>query len=150
MSGLAIAGTVAAAYVLNRLSKSDRDHDDVLEETYHAVEAAVSTNASIYVDHIDVDAEGNTRSATPGNDHVPDLVVKSFADNNIVVEVETGDSLDGDALDQLEDFAKPGYTRVLVVPDSAVDDGVHLIEEFTDGSTENIVVCGPSDVAKLL
>jgi hypothetical protein len=71
-------------------------------------------------------------------------------EHNIVVEVEAGNSLDGGALDQLEDFSKPGYTRALVVPDSVVDDGVQFIEEYTDAATANIVVCGPSDMPELL
>jgi len=149
-TGLAIVGTIAAGYVLDQLSQSNKDHDDVLKDTYQAVSQAAAADSSLYVDHIDVDAAGNPRSATPGTDHVPDLVLTGFADNSIVVEVETGDSLNGDALDQLEDFSKPGYTRALVVPDSVVDDGIQFIEEYTDAATANIVVCGPSDTPKLL
>ncbi|MBO4248392.1 hypothetical protein IL252_11260 [Halomicrobium sp. IBSBa] len=149
-TGLAIVGTIAAGYVLDRLSKTNKDHDDVVEETFQAVSGAAHPNSSIYTDHIDVDADGNPRSATPGTDHVPDLVLEGFEDNNIVVEVETGDSLDGDALEQLADFSEPGYTRTLVVPDSVVDDGVQLIDEFTESSSANIVVCGPSDTPELL
>jgi hypothetical protein len=149
-TGLAIAGTIAAGYLLDRLSNSDEDHDDVLEDTYQAVSGAATSSSSIYVDHIDVDADGNPRSATPGTDHVPDLVLTGFEDNNIVVEVETGDSLDGEALNQLADFSVPGYTRALVVPDSVVNDGVQFVEEYTDSKTDNIVVCGPSDTPELL
>jgi len=149
-TGLAIVGTIAAGYVLDRLSNSNKDHDEVLRDTYQAVSSAATAESSIYVDHIDVDTAGNPRSAAPGTAHIPDLVLTGFEDNNIVVEVETGDSLNGDALDQLEDFSKPGYTRALVVPDSVVDDGIQFIEEYTDTATANIVVCGPSDTPELL
>jgi len=149
-AGLAIAGTVAAVAVLDRLSSTEKDHDDVLEDTYQAVESAAASRSSIYVDHINVDADGNPRSALPGEDHILDLVLTGFADNNLVVEVETADTLDQTALDQLADFSTKGYRRVLVVPDGAVDDGAQLLEDTATGDRERVVVCGPTDVADLL
>lgn len=145
-----IGGSIAAAYILKKLTESEQDHDDVLRETYEVLNSAARADYNLYVDHIDVDCDGNPREATPGDNHVPDLVLTSFVDNSLVVEVETNGSLDSEAFSQLEDFSKSGYTRVLVVPDDVVDDGAQFVEEYHDGDAEDIVVCGPSDITDLL
>jgi len=149
--GAAIAGTLALGALHELLSDSDADHHDVLEDTYETVARETAETTSIYVDHIDdrVDADGNTRTATPGSNHRPDLVVSGFADRNLVVEVETADTLDGDAESQLEDFKTQGYTRALVVPDGTVDGGTQFLDGL-DADTENVVVTEPSSVADLL
>lgn len=149
--GAYIAGGIAVGALHKLLSDSDADHNDVLEDTFEAVERETAETTDVYVDHIDdrVDADGNTREATPGTNHRPDLVVSGFADRNLVVEVETHDSLDGDAEDQLEDFKTQGYTRVLVVPDGVVDGGAKFLEGI-DADTENVVVAEPDSVTNLL
>jgi len=148
-AGLAIGASLATAYVLKKLSSTDRDHDDVLLDAYKEVRNEAATSSSIYTDHINVDSDGNTRSAKPGGDHHPDLVLTGFQDRNLVVEVETGDSLNGHLEDQLTDFRTNGYTRVLVVPDGVVDDGAAVLDEF-DSEHDNVVVCGPSKLPDLL
>lgn len=149
--GGAIAGGIALKVLHDALSDSDADHDDVLERTFEAVERETTELTDIYVDHINdrVDADGNTREATPGSDHIPDLVVSGFADRNLVVEVETDGSLDGDAGSQLADFSTSSYTRVLVVPEGVVEDGSQFLEGI-DADTENVVVSEPSSVNDLL
>lgn len=67
-----------------------------------------------------------------------------YRGQNLVIEVETGDTLDGSAKSQLADFKTPSYKRVLVVPDAAVSDGAAFLEEFQ--GDEQVVVCGPSDL----
>jgi hypothetical protein len=149
--GGAIAGGIALKVLYDALSDSDADHNDVLENTYEAVARETTETTSIYVDHIDdrVDADGNTRQATPGTNHHPDLVVSGFADRNLVVEVETADTLDASAKSQLQDFATQGYTRVLVVPDGTVDDGAKFLEDL-GANTDRVVVTEPQGVGNLV
>ncbi|WP_338756525.1 hypothetical protein V9T20_12940 (plasmid) [Halobacterium salinarum] len=149
MSWTVVAGGLLALKALDELlSETDADHNDVLRDAYEHVEQATTEKASIYVDHLNVDADGNPRDATPGDDHVPDLVVSQYHGQSLVIEVETGDTLDGSAKSQLEDFKTPSYKRVLVVPDAAVSDGTAFLEEFQ--GDEQVVVCGPSDLAAYL
>jgi len=149
--GAYIAGGIALKALHEALSGNDADHDDILEQTFEAVERETTERTNIYVDHINdrVDADGNTREATPGTDHVPDLVISGFVDRNLVVEVETDGSLDGDAESQLADFSTSGYTRVLVVPEGVINDGAQFLEGI-DADTENVVVAEPSEVANLV
>jgi hypothetical protein len=153
MSLRAIAGGLLALTALAKaLAGTDANHDDVLRDAYDVVDRETDETTNIYVDHIDVDADGNPREATPGTNHVPDLVVSRFADHGpagLVAEVETDGTLDGDALDQLEDYATPGYQRVLVVPDDVTDNGVQFLEE-SDAADSRIAVAGPSDLSNLL
>lgn len=153
MSYRAIAGgLLALGALVKALSGTDANHDDVLEDAYDVVARETDETATIYVDHIDVEADGNTREATPGNDHVPDLVVSRFADHGpsgLVIEVETDGTLDGDALDQLKDYTTPSYRRVLVVPDDVTEDGVQFLEE-SEVDDGRIAVAGPSDLSELL
>jgi len=149
--GAYIAGGIALKALHEALSNSDADHDDVLERTFEAVERQTAETTDIYVDHINdrVDADGNTREATPGSDHIPDLVVSGFADRNLVVEVETDGSLNGDAGSQLVDFSTSSYTRVLVVPEGVVEDGAQFLDGI-DADTENVVVSDSSSITNLL
>jgi hypothetical protein len=149
--GAYLAGGIALKVLHDALSDSDADHDDVLEDTYEAVARETTERTSLYVDHIGdrVDADGNTYNATPGDDHIPDLVVSGFADQNLVIEVETAETLDNDAEAQLEDFRTPSYKRVLVVPEGTTDDGMQFLDDLgTD--TDPIVVAEPSEVVDLL
>lgn len=148
--GGVIAGGVALKVLYDALSDTDADHDEVLQDVYENVESEVAPRTSVFVDHLDVAADGNPRAAKPGNEHIPDLAVSGFADRNLVVEVETGDTLDSTAISQLEDFATPGYTRVMVVPDVAVDDGTAFLKEWSSDAAGKVVVCGPSDITDLL
>ena len=67
------------------------------------------------------------------------MVVTSGVKNNLIIEVETGDAIDGnsaDAKSQIADFSIPGYRRVLVVPDADFD-AVH-VDEFEQQLGEEI------------
>lgn len=149
-----IAGGLALGALHRLLRGSDDDHDDVLEATYHELREETDSSTNIAVAHIQsrsgVDANGHVRSATPGEDHEPDLVVESFVDNKLVVEVETGDTLDGEAMSQLEDFSTSGYTRVLVVPEGDVDAGETFLSGTGEAGRQPVAVCSPGGVTEFL
>lgn len=156
MSATVIIAGGATLVGLHRLLKSreEADHDDVTEQAYHELREAADPSTKISVAHIqdrdDVNADGHVRSATPGEEHEPDIVVDSFADNKLVIEVETGASLDSEALSQLRDFSTAGYTRLLVVPEGIVDDGETFLEETGSTGRRPVEVCSPSGVARHL
>jgi hypothetical protein len=147
-----LAAVVGIGYLLNRLANTNANHDDVVEDVYNLVERKTGESANIYAAHIQdragVDLHDTTHNATPGTDHIPDIVVSRFAGQNLTIEVETGDSLDGEAREQLVDFAQPGYKRVLVVPDGVLDDGTAFLEDFADG--DDIAACEPSKIGQFL
>ncbi|TKX87627.1 hypothetical protein EXE43_02190 [Halorubrum sp. SS5] len=118
------AALVGAAIVLD----TDEDHDDVVQSTVDNLEPELPEHASLYADHLDGDYP-NPRGAfadidNAPEDHIPDVVVTSGIRNNLIIEVETGDAIDGnsaEAKSQIEDFSIPGYRRVLVVPEADFD-----------------------------
>lgn len=116
---MSLQGIIAVGLAYKLLTAGSMDHDETVQATYDALEPAVSAHASVYADHID-DGE-NPRNEIGGLSHVPDLIVKSGVDTNLIIEVETADSLKANpaaAESQLRDFSTPGYRRVLVVPPS--------------------------------
>lgn len=150
---------IGAAGIGYLLSRSDKDHDDVVEETLEQLEDAAADDATIFADHVDRDDIPNTRGAfthlDDEPDHHPDVVVKSGIDNSLIVEVETGDALEnngGEAKDQIDDFSISGYRRVLVVP-GADFDSKH-VKEFSEDLDEqlsgNVYLATPSGVTDLL
>lgn len=151
-----VAGAAGLGYLL---SKSDKDHDDVVEETLEQLEAASAGDATIYADHVDREDIPNTRGAFThldhDPDHHPDVVVQSGIDNSLIVEVETGSALEDNgskAKSQMDDFSISGYRRVLVVPDADFDS--KHVNEFSDDLDEqlsgNVYVATPSGVTDLL
>jgi hypothetical protein len=149
--GSAIVGGIALKMLHDALADTEADHDDVLEEAYHTVEGAAEPGTDVYVDHINdrtgVDADGTTHNEVPNTTRVPDLVAKGFLDTNLIVEVETATTLDADAVEQLDDFTTKGYTRALIVPEGAVEDGIHFVDEELEGE---VYVTEPSSLPELL
>ena len=128
-----IAGGIAYGLLKSRTLS----HDETVQSTYDALQDQVSSDATIYADHID-DAE-NPRGEVSGLDKVPDIVVKSRLDNNLIVEVETADSLSdrrSEAREQLRDFSKSSYRRVLVMPPSQEDHDA--VKEFVQTEFEEL------------
>ena len=127
----------------------------MVEQTADELASATAHDATVYADHLPNREFPNPESSNVGNDHIPDVVVTSGLAQNLVVEVETKSSLDDEseaAESQLEDFARPVYRRVLVVPDDAVDESV--VSEFEERLNEEVSgtihVETPSTVASLL
>lgn len=150
---------VGAAGVGYLLSRTDKDHDDVVEETLDELEAVAPSDATLYADHVDRDDIPNTRGAFThldhDPDHYPDVVLKSGLENSLIVEVETGDAIENngsEAKSQIDDFAISGYRRVLVVPGADFD--AKHVNEFSDDLDDelsgNVYVATPSGVTDLL
>lgn len=113
---------IAAGIAYGVLKSGTLDHDETVQSTYDTLQGEVSSDTTIYADHID-DGE-NPRGEVDGLSKVPDIVVKSGSENNLIVEVETADSLAdrrSEARKQLRDFSKRSYRRVLVMPPSQED-----------------------------
>lgn len=144
----AVGGAIAVAKILS----SDADHDDVVSDTVGALEAEAPSDASIYADG--VDGVPSPHGEVDGIvEHVPDVVVKSGVANNLIVEVETADSLeerDGDARSQLREFSTRGYRRVLVVPDGDGEQMAAFMEDVNERIDGTIHTATPEDVAELL
>lgn len=121
-------------------------HDRVLKKTYKTVSKNTSSEATIYAAHIDVDAPD------PKNvlaiDGVPDLILQGFTEPNLVVEVETGKSLNGTTRAQLEGFRYQGFKTVLVVPSGDVDAAEGFLAEHD--LDEFITLATPSGIATLI
>jgi hypothetical protein len=149
--GTAIGAGIALKVLHDALSDTEASHDDVLEDAYHHAVEHTSPRANIYVDHIrdrdEVEATQNPKGVLPNTSHVPDLVVQDFETVNLIVEVETADTLDQDAVDQLDDFTTSGHRRILVVPDAALDDGAEFIDDSFD---DDVYVAGPTDLEEFL
>ena len=148
-------GVIGAAALIS----TDEDHDDVVQNTVNNLEFELPADATLYADHLDGDRPNPRGAFTDLNDapdeHVPDVVVTSGRKNNVIIEVETGDSIEAngsEAQSQLEDFSIPGYRRVLVVPDADFDTA--HVDEFEDHLDEEIdgklYFATPSGVVELL
>lgn len=149
------AALLGAAVLLD----TDKDHDEVVQETVDNLEPELPKNATLYADHLDGDYPNprgafNDLSNAP-EQHIPDVVVTSGEKHSLIVEVETGDSIknnDSEAKSQIEDFSIPGYRRVLVVPDADFD-AVHVDEFEEQLDTEldgEYYVATPEGVTDLL
>ena len=146
---------VGAAVLLD----SDEDHHDVVQQTVDNLEPEMTEHGSLYADHLDGDYP-NPRGAFTDTEngpeeHIPDVVVKSGVKNNLIIEVETGDSIEDNssaAKSQIEDFSVPSYRRVLVIPDADFN-AVH-VDEFEEHLDEEIdgefYVATPEGVVDLL
>jgi hypothetical protein len=149
MSWTLLLGGAAAAGLL--LHDSDPDHHDVVEETYEQLKSESPANAKVFADH--VDGAPNPRGEVEGLDHVPDVVVKSGAANSLLVEVETKDSLTNSASEakqQLQDFSKSGYRRILVVPKEDSDKAKEFADNIEDDLSGEYYLSTPKKVTELL
>ncbi|MFY4814887.1 hypothetical protein ACOJIV_19655 [Haloarcula sp. AONF1] len=147
---LAAAGAVAygGAKAVEYLTTSE--HDRALKKTYKHLESTVP-DATLFVDHIDVDVAGNPEGVLD-IDRIPDLILHNQRSANLVVEVETGDSLRNagdEARAQLQAFGSPGYRRVLVVPEDASGLAKNAIQDWPIDD-ETIYVANPSTVSDAL
>lgn len=152
VAGAALLGAAA-------LISTDEDHDDVVQNTVNNLESELLENANLYADHLDCDYP-NPRSAFDGvnnapDEHIPDVVVTSGQKNNLIIEVETGDSIESnssEAKSQIDEFSIPSYRRVLVVPDADFD--AVPVDEFEEHIGEEIdgecYFATPSGVVDLL
>jgi hypothetical protein len=144
---------VAGAVIYKALSAGEMDHDETVQATYETLSREVSSHATVYADHI-TDGE-NPRGEIDGLTHVPDLIVKSGVDTNLIVEVETAASLEsnpGEAESQLRDFSTSGYRRVLVIPpsESEAESVESFIENEFDAMPGKLYMATPDGVTEYL
>jgi len=81
---------------------------------------------------------------------VPDIVCKSMATNNLIIEVETEDTLDDEAISQLDEFRLRGYRRVLVVPNGDSETVSEFEQRLNEEIPGKITVATPGTAANLL
>ncbi|WP_227130939.1 hypothetical protein [Halorubellus salinus] len=100
---------------------------DLTEEEYVIKRAAeklhreTNGEATIHTDHVDPRGteDGDTLNVVDGIDGKPDLILKDFDYQSLLVEAETIEGIKNDqhhAIKQLNDFRQAGYKRVLLVP----------------------------------
>lgn len=141
----------AGAVIAYLLHDDDPDHHDVVEATYDALNEAAPADATVYADH--VDHAPNPHTAVDGLEKIPDVVVKSGIGNSMLIEVETADSLENspaEAKEQLIDFSKRGYRRILVVPKQHEDAAREFADKIEDDLPGEYYLAAPGTVANLL
>jgi hypothetical protein len=133
----ALVGLVGAVSIHDRLTTSK--HDRVVRKTAKSIERG-APEATLYVDHESGVGDGQPDTI---EGYRPDVMVRDFP-RFLAIEVETRDSLDTHASEQLEAFAaRRNYTSVLVVPSSTVP----AAEEFVENRVNaDVRVATPSDV----
>ncbi len=119
--GATVGGALGGAF-----GSHEEKHQAVLRETHSTLLEQTSHSAKLYIDHINPDGAepGNTQNVLEGVDGKPDLIVTDPHTKNLIVEVETWEGIQDDpehALNQLEDFRKQGYKRLLVVPEDEIE-----------------------------
>jgi hypothetical protein len=119
------------------------EHNNLLKDTFSEVDWYASANRTLLVDHIN--PSGSDGRPPVVNGARPDLELRDFKNPNLIVEVETAATLDGDAKSQLEAFRKPSYTRVLVVPDGTIKDGERLVADLPG----DVIVTTPNGIAEI-
>ena len=143
-----LAGVLGGAAVVGWLtSDSEPEHDELLEQTYDAVDAATDDSVAISAEHGVGDGEG-TRDIDEINGW-PDMAVTGFGVSSLLIEVESADALaekPGEVIEQVDGFRKSGYSRVIVVHSSVVDGAEELVAEI-DGTVH---VTTPDGVVDLL
>ncbi len=146
---LIVAGVAAVGIKRTHDYLTTSNHDWMLRKTHNKVEKSSSESATILVDHVNdnVDADGNCAGELDA-DYIPDLIVKDFHNQNLIIEVETSESLESDpghAKAQLSSFKKHGYRRVLVCDDTTV--GKQFVER---NDLDGVVVAKASNIDQLL
>jgi hypothetical protein len=81
---------------------------------------------------------------------VPDVVCTSIVTSNLIVEVETEDTLDDEAISQLDEFRLRGYRRVLVAPNGDSETVSEFEQRLNDEIPGRITVATPQTVTDLL
>lgn len=123
LPALAAVGAAAYGAVKGIEYLTTTEHDRALKKAYKVADKYTDSSATIFVDH--VTDQPTPHGAVDGLTQVPDMVIRGNPDvPNVIVEVETADSLDrayADARSQLEDFRTRGYRRLLVVPSDALE-----------------------------
>jgi hypothetical protein len=149
VAGGALAGLKAIELI------RDVDHDHVIKQTVQNINSEAPGDTNIYADHIS--NYQNPRTALQDRDlkHIPDVVVHSGSATNLIIEVETEDSIKNapsDAESQLGEFCLSGYRSVLVVPADDADTVTDFQTRINESSqiTGEIFVETPNSVAQLL
>jgi len=73
-----------------------------------------------------------------------------MATNNLIIEVETEDTLDDEAISQLDEFRLRGYRRVLVVPNGDSETVSEFEQRLNEEIPGKITVATPGTAANLL
>lgn len=117
-------------------------HDRIVKRTAERLDERMVNNVTIKVDHgLDV---GQDRPREI-NGKRPDITLTHFRSSTFyAIEVETADSLDGHAKQQLEAFDEiSNYESVLVVPESALRAGKEFVQNSVNA---DVTVTTPREV----
>lgn len=150
--GALIGGVIGSA-----LGSRERKHNEALRKTFYELKEATDGSGKLHVDHIDPEGAepGGTRSLISDVNGDPDLVLIAQRYSNLVIEVETVEGIENDeehVIGQLNDFQTQGFKRVLVVPESDLEDvygWVEAHEERGDINSE-VKIATPNRISNLI
>lgn len=125
-------GAIAGGVLGSAIGSYEEKHEKIVRETHYTLAEQTSSVAKLYVDHIDPDGAepGNTQNVLDGVNGKPDIIVTDPVTKNLIIEVETWKGILDDqqhALEQLEDFRKRGYKRLLVVPEEDIPETIEWV-----------------------
>jgi hypothetical protein len=138
---MALAGAYGAVKTYERFKYSH--HNRVLKHAGKNLHSEGEESATITVDHLDP-SYAEPGQPKPMGGKIPDLVLRDFP-TFVVAEVETADTLDGEAKVQLEAFQKDNYETVLVVPKNDVAEAEAFVEEHVTGEVTVSTACTIAD-----
>lgn len=116
---------VAEVALCGPLFGHESDHGETIRHAYYEIREAASASTKLSVDHINPDGAetGSPENIIDDINGVPDIVVVDSTSANLIVEVETPESLKSEPrhiVEQLDDFRTQGFKRVLVVSDGVI------------------------------
>jgi len=144
---LLVAGAAAGIGKLAYDHFRTYSHDELLEQTYNAVDAATDDSVAISTEHGVGDGAG-TRDIE-GIDGWPDMAVTGFGVSSLLIEVETATALNessAEVIEQVKGFKMQGYSRVIVVQSDVVEAAKEVAAEI--GGTVHVTT--PDGVVDLL
>ena len=150
--GAAVGGIAGAL-----LGSHERKHNKALRKTVYELDGATNGEAKIYVDHIDPSpAEpGGTQNRIKDVSGAPDIITIAQRYSNLIIEVETIEAINQNSthvIKQLNDFQTQGFKRVLVVPQTEVDDFMEWCETHERNGRINreVTITTPESIEALL
>lgn len=138
-----LAAGIAAVYGAKKVAEHIKysHHDRVLKHAGKSLNSETGSSATIYVDHLDPSYAEDGQPESMGG-RIPDIRLHDVP-TLVVAEVETADTLNGEAKAQLEAFQQDNYETVLIVPKGDVSEAeefvrTHVTGEVTVSTTNSV------------
>jgi len=139
------------------LGSQEQKHHETLRDTHSHLHEATERAATIYVDHIQPNGAkpGGTKGVITAVSGAPDIICIAHRYSNLIVEVETVEAIQNNpnhVIEQLNEFHTQGFKRVLVVPNSEVDELIEWCEihELRGDINQEAILSTPNSVRSVL